>query len=119
MNGTYRNVRTETGETTHTSETGRLTNVSLGLDYRVTSPVSQPFIIGFAQVAVPEDSGGQFVSGKTASAGLTANWVKDPLILSGTLTYSHFVERDFGARAFHPGHLVTVAPVSDLPPILT
>lgn len=110
VNGTYRNVRTETAETTHTSETGRLTNVSLGFDYRVTSPVSQPFIIGFAQVAVLEDSGGQFVSGKTASAGLTANWVKDPLILSGTVTYSHFLERDFGVQTLNPGNLVTVSP---------
>jgi len=32
-NGTYRNVRTETAETIHTSETGRLTNVSLGMAY--------------------------------------------------------------------------------------
>lgn len=96
VNGTYRNVRTETAETTNTSETGRLTNVSLGVDYRVTSPFSQPFIIGFAQVAALEDSGGQFVSGKTASVGITANWVKDPLILSSTITYSHFGERDFG-----------------------
>lgn len=110
VNGTYRNVRTETAETTNTSETGRLTNVSLGLDYRVTSPVSQPFIIGFAQVAVLEESGGQFVYGKTASAGLTANWVKDPLILSSTVTYSHFGEREFGVQRFNPGNLVTVSP---------
>ena len=110
VNGTYRNVRTETADATNTRETGRVTNVSLGADYRVTSPVSQPFVIGFAQVAVLEDSGGQFVYGKTASAGLIANWVKDPLILSGTITYSHFGERDFGMQEFNPGNLVTVSP---------
>ena len=40
VNGAYRNVQTETTETTNTSETGRLPNVSLGVDYRVTSPVT-------------------------------------------------------------------------------
>lgn len=110
VNGTYRNVRTETAETTDISETGRLSNVSLGLDYRVTSPLTQPFIIGFAQVAVLEDSGGRFAYGKTASAGMTANWVKDPLILTGTMTYSHFLERNFRAQHFNPGNLLTISP---------
>lgn len=64
--------------------------INAGVDYRLTAPYQQPYVVGFADVAVIEREREGMSFGESAIVGVSSHWAYDPAILSITGTYSNF-----------------------------
>lgn len=78
-------------------------NLSAGLDYRITTPFQQPYVLAFAEVALAEKSENKTLHGRSAVLGASGHWAFDPVILSLTGTYSHLGKRELGNQSYDPG----------------
>lgn len=109
--GSVASVRTTTDPNVSVRNTeANLDALNLGLDFRFISGPSRSNVTGFVSVAAVEEQDDGFVHGRSVSTGLTFSRVVDPLILSASVVYNHFSEREGPDGAFDPGNVVTFTP---------
>lgn len=81
--------------------------LTAGIDYRLSSPFDQPYVLAFADVALAEKNGDETLHGKTAAVGLGAHWAFDPVILSLSGSYSYLgVRSSSSGKTYDPGDIV-------------
>lgn len=80
--------------------------LTAGLDYRLSSPFDQPYVLAFADVALAEKNGDDTLHGKTAAVGLGAHWAFDPVILSLSGSYSYLGSRNSNGKTHDPGDVI-------------
>ncbi len=83
--------------------------LSVGADYRISTHFDQPYVLAFAELALAEKSGGETLSGKSATFGASSHWAYDPVILSLTGTYTHLASRKIDGKRRDPGDIVGLA----------
>jgi len=109
--GDMTSVRTTTApNVSNNNTTAGFDALSLGVDFRFSPTPSRTNFTGFFTVAAFEKANGDYIHGKTFSAGLTMSRVVDPLILSASLNYNHFLPRDTANGEFNPGNVITFTP---------
>nr|WP_315596813.1 hypothetical protein [uncultured Cupriavidus sp.] len=84
-------------------------NLTLGTDYRITSPFSHPFVLGFAELALAENTSDHVTYGSAATVGVGSHWAFDPVIASLTATYSYLGARQSQGKRYNPGDVVAIA----------
>lgn len=109
--GSASNIRTTTDPGVSANETNTgFDALNLGMDFRFVAGPSRTNLTGFVSVAALEEEDDGFVSGRTLSTGLTLSRVVDPLILSTSISYNYFSEREGPDGAFVPGDVITITP---------
>ncbi|WP_137923540.1 hypothetical protein [Cupriavidus sp. 2SB] len=84
-------------------------NLTIGADYRITSVFSQPFVLGFAEIAVADNSSNDITYGSAATIGIGSHWAFDPVIASITATYSYLGTRSDSGTRYNPGDVLAAA----------
>ncbi|WP_417581483.1 hypothetical protein [Nitrincola sp.] len=101
---TSRSLIQNNNETSAEYDSGWRT-ISAGFDYRFTQLYDQPYVLGFAEIAIAERNDGATDSGKTATFGASSHWAFDPVILSLTGTYTHLRSRKIKGKQQNPGDI--------------
>lgn len=84
-----------------------------GMNYRFLEDGERPGLIGFAEVALLENTtarGTDFETGRSGAVGVTAYRVLDPVVLSLTTGYAANLERTVGADILDPGDNIFLNP---------
>jgi hypothetical protein len=96
-----------------TQSSAGLQSLTVGLNYRFWDEGARPGLIGFADVAVLENTaarGTDFQSGKSGTLGFTAYRVLDPVVLSLTAGYRANFNRAVGDDMIDPGDSLFINP---------
>lgn len=105
------NVRTTAAPGISRDETtADLDSLNVGVDFRFAPTPMRTHLTGFLSAAAAEKSNGAYIHGRAFSAGLTVSRVVDPLILSASVSYNHFLPRDTARGAFKPGNVIAFTP---------
>lgn len=83
-------------------------NLSAGLDYRITSPYQQPYVLAFTEVSLAEKSSEETLHGRSVVLGASGHWAFDPVIMSLTGTYGYLGKRDFEGKNYDPGDIFSL-----------
>lgn len=111
----YDNVRfsDETNGLTESLSSSAFQSLIAGMNYRFFEDGEQPGLIGFAEVALLENTaarGTDIQTGRSGAVGVTAYRVLDPVVLSLTTGYAANLERTVGADILDPGDNVFFNP---------
>jgi len=111
----YDNVRfsDETNGLTESLSSSAFQSLIAGMNYRFSEDGEQPGLIGFAEVALLENTaarGTDIETGRSGAVGVTAYRVLDPVVLSLTTGYAANLERTVGADILDPGDNVFFNP---------
>ena len=90
-----------------------LQSLTIGMNYRLLDEGEHPSIIGFADVAILENTearGSDYQSGKSGTVGVTAYRVLDPVVLSLTAGYRANLERTSASGNVDPGGTLFINP---------
>lgn len=101
-----------TGLTQSLSDTS-FQSLVVGMNYRFLDEGERPGLIGFADVALLENTaarGTDFQTGKSGTVGFTAYRVLDPVVLSLTAGYRANLERTVDADRINPGDTLFINP---------
>lgn len=88
-------------------------NLTIGMNYRLLDEDDHPGVIGFADIAVLENTaarGSDFQSGKSGTIGITTYRVLDPVVLSLTAGYRANLERMTASGNVDPGDTLFINP---------
>lgn len=98
---------------TATQSDNAFQNLTIGMNYRFLDEGEHPGLIGFADVAVLENSatrGTDYQSGRSGTIGMTAYRVLDPVVLSLTTGYRANLARSVTAGTVDPGDTLFINP---------
>lgn len=103
---------TATGIVENLSESS-LQSVIVGMNYRFVDEGEYPGVIGFADIAIAENTAAQgmnFQSGKSGTLGFSAFRVLDPVVLSLTAGYRANAPRTVDGNKINPGDTLFINP---------
>ena len=95
---------------TYTQTAFDFDNLSFGADFRFTPTPTKMNFNGFVSMSLIERQNQTWLSAKSFTAGVNLLTVIDPLILSTSLTYNHFLKREIQAETHEPGNVITLTP---------